>query len=379
MIPHLNKAKKFAKELSDGKKLLKSAWFGNRLATFDARPSIGDAMPLGELTFSHMQLPIATLDKNDLTDLKPVELLVPYAFLLALDRGQRIVAFKQFLTNVNITKYFTQMSCFDQLGRLIATDTVERHVRQEDVVECGPSEFVVYHDQSDSHQLSVYNSALKCLRNTQSKQFSSICCNSKFVFGLWYDDDDDDAKDDDDGDDQEEEYSRQMIRVLHLDTLSEAFVLRMPAQYTIERILADEYHVVAMCPVGDEARQWYMCLIDLATCNQIEDDTSNTSAGGVKTACVSLAENRIDVEISWLWLDQVFLLDGWLAVPSYQEIMWFDKEGTRSETRTNWDNTTQLWAINASRSGVLFKFRDGSLLMKRLCHDGDSSSEHLLS
>ena len=166
-----------------------------------------------------------------------------------------------------------------------------------------------------------------------------------------------------------------MIRVLHLDTLSEAFVLRMPAKYTIERILADEHHVVALCPVGDEARQWYMCLIDLATCNQIEGDTSNTSVGGVQTARVSLAEFPIDVEISWQWLDQVFLLGGWLVVPSDQEITWFDQVATRSETRTNWDNNTQLRAIYASRSVVLFKFGAGSLLMKRLCHDGDNRSE----
>ena len=98
------------------------------------------------------------------------------------------------------------------------------------------------------------------------------------------------------------------------------------------------------------------------------------------TARVFLAANcRIGVEIKWLWLDKVFLLDGWLVVPSDQEITWFDKEGFQSETRTNWDNTTKLRGIYASRSVVLFKFRDGSLLMKRLCHDGDSSSEHLLS
>ena len=354
----MNKATKLAKELSDGKKLLKSAWFGNRLAMFDAFPSIADALPLGELAFAQMQLPIGTLDKTDLTDLKPVELLVPYDFLLPLEHGRRIVAFKQ---SHEGQKWITQMSCVDQFGRLFGTATLKRFVQQKNVTQCGPSEFVVYHDKSDSHQLSVYNSALKLLRKTSCEKFHNLCCNRKFVFGLCYNDVD--VKNDDD--DQEEEFSRPIIRVLHLDTLSEALALRMPTLYTIERILADEYHVVALCRVDYEARQWYMRLFHLATCNHIEGD--NTSARDI-----SFAEICIDVVISWLWIDQVFLLDGWLVVPSYQEITWFDKEGTRSETRTNWDNTTQLRGIYASRSVVLFKFRDGSLLKKSLCHDCDN-------
>ena len=129
----------FAKELSDGKKLLKSALFVSRLATFDAFPSIGDA-PLGELTFEHMQLPIGTLDTTDFTELKPVELLVPYDFLLPLEHGQRIAAFEHFLDSNDI-ECFTQMSYFDQLGRLIGTVRLTSHLEQVDAVRTSSSLF----------------------------------------------------------------------------------------------------------------------------------------------------------------------------------------------------------------------------------------------
>ena len=81
----------------------------------------------------------------------------------------------------------------------------------------------------------------------------------------------------------------------HLDTLSEANVLCVPAKYTVERILADEHHVVAVCRVGDEARQWFMSVFDLATCNQIGGD--NTSARGVNSARFSLPERFFDFDM----------------------------------------------------------------------------------
>ena len=63
------------------------------------------------------------------------------------------------------------------------------------------------------------------------------------------------------------------------------FVLNMLAK--TEWILADEHHVVGLRPVNREARQLFMCLVDLATCNQIEGD--------VKTARNSFTEYCIDV------------------------------------------------------------------------------------
>ena len=75
----------------------------------------------------------------------------------------------------------------------------------------------------------------------------------------------------------------------------------------------------------------------------------------------------------------MLLLDGWLVFPSDQQITWFDKEGNQSETTPKWDNATKFSSIYASRSVFLFKFRDESLLMKRLCDDGDNTSKHLIS
>ena len=352
----LNKCTKFAKELSDCKRLLKAAWFGNRLATFDAFPSIADAMPLGELTFAHFQLPLATLG-IDSNELKPVKIRAPYDFLLPLEHGQRIVKFKHFFEIDDIYKSFTQISCFDLHGHFIRTKTLKCHVQSKHVAQCGPSEFVVYHE-SGSPQLSVYNSALERLRNTSCNRFLSICCNSKFVFGVW----NSSAWSVED----KTVYTTQLIQVRHLDTLSQAFLLRLPEQYTIERILGDEHHVVALCPARNCHRRWFMCLIDLATCNKNE--------GGYQMDRVGLSENQFYIEMEWMWLDQVFLLDGWLVVPGTQEMLWFDKEGTQSDLSTAWD-TTKLLAIYASRSVILFKFGDGTLRMKRLCHDGDIHSK----
>ena len=53
MILRLNEANKLAKELSDRKKELKAAMFDNKLASFKAFPSLGDAS-LGELAFGRI-------------------------------------------------------------------------------------------------------------------------------------------------------------------------------------------------------------------------------------------------------------------------------------------------------------------------------------
>ena len=183
------------------------------------------------------------------------------------------------------------------------------------------------------------------------------------MFGLWNSDDDSYEVDDDD-DDYDELYNRfsgQRIQVHHLDTLSEAFELRVPRKYKIERIMADEHHVVAMCRLETEpeSRQLFMSLFDLATCNEIG---CNNSA---KDVLFSLNESPIDLNIQKQWLDEVFLFDGWLVVPRNREFFWFDKEGNRSKTSTKLD-TSELPTIFSSRSVLLFAFNKRNLLMKRL-------------
>ena len=121
----------------------------------------------------------------------------------------------------------------------------------------------------DPFKLSVYNSSLQCLRSVECKSFSKICCNSKFVFGVWdtgrsYETDSDD---DDNNGQKQEEYSTQRIQVRHLDTLSKAFCLVVPKKYTIERIIADEHRLVAMSQQDHSSRQWFMSVFDLTTCN----------------------------------------------------------------------------------------------------------------
>ena len=73
----------------------------------------------------------------------------------------------------------------------------------------------------------MYDSDLRCLRKVKCKYLWRICCNSKFVFGLFESYDSNDS-DEDDNDEQEEEHLTEKIQVHHLGTLSEAFELRLP-------------------------------------------------------------------------------------------------------------------------------------------------------
>ena len=243
-------------ELSDQKKDLKSAIFDNNLAMFNSFPNMDESY-LGELTFANIQLPFDELG-FDSVEFKPVDIRVDidFDFVQPLEHGHRIVVFKQFHSEFDFERSYTEMSCFDQLGRLTATDTLDRHVQQVNVVQCGPSAFVVCHESnSSSPKLSVYDSTtgLKRLRTASCKGFSSICCNSKHVFGLW----ESYERDSDDGEKETENCTRQRIQVHRLDKLNEAFGLLVPEEYKIERILAEEQHVVAVCRVGDVARRWY--------------------------------------------------------------------------------------------------------------------------
>ena len=356
----MDAADKLALELSDRKMQLKAAMFGNKLASFHAFPSLAD-VSLGELSFAHIQLPFKKLDLYT-DELEAVEIRADFDFLLPLEHGQRIVAFKLHYKSED-SEEVTQMSCFDRLGRLIGSQYLDHLVQRGNVAQCGPSEFVVCH-YSDSPELSVYDSDLKCLRNTGCMNYSAICCNSKFVFGLWdwgdrhdyyYEPDDDD----DDSDEQQAQYSRQRIQVLHLDTLNDAFGLRVPAKYTIERIMADERHVVVISRLACEpSRQWIMTLFDLATCNE--------SASGDKTARkFFVAERHVPLAIKSVSLSSVFLFEGWLVVPrkSMNKFVWFDKKGQQSETSTKWDSQ-YLKKIYSFGSDLLFSTHDGKLLLK---------------
>ena len=90
----MEEARKLAQELSDRKKELKAAMFDNKLASFHAFPSIGEASH-GELTFALIQLQFKQLDIAS-AKLKPLDYRIDYDFVLPLDHGRRIVTFQRF-------------------------------------------------------------------------------------------------------------------------------------------------------------------------------------------------------------------------------------------------------------------------------------------
>ena len=322
MILHLDEAHKLAQELSDHKKELKSAMFSNnKLASFSVFPSPS----LGELTFTHIQLPFAKAYFAS-TELQTVE-RGRYDFLLPLENGERIVAFNSFHERFRLPederdderfKGLTEMSCFDRLGRLMSATSMSNNLVQydlmQDVAQCGPSEFVVCLSHApDSPKLSVYNSNLTRLRHVDCKSFLNICCNSKFVFGLLYSDDDDDG----DNNEQDKRSSVPRILVHHLDTLSEAFELRVPRKYRVERIFADEHHLLAVCATKSEleSNQLFMSVFDLATCNVIGGDNS---ANDVR---FSLTESPFELNMGDRWAEELLMIDGWLVVLSGDELL----------------------------------------------------------
>ena len=141
-------------------------------------------MSLGELGFTDIQLPFKHLVMTS-AELKRVDIRTDYDFVLPLNRGQCIVTFKWFYHKDDFERCFTQISSFDWAGRLIGSSSdLELHVEQQNVAQCGPHTFVLC-DGPNYPQLSVYNSRLSCLRKVECRNSSTICCNSKFVFGLW--------------------------------------------------------------------------------------------------------------------------------------------------------------------------------------------------
>ena len=348
---------KLAQELSDRKKELKAVMFGNKLASFIAFPSMG-LTSLGELAFTDMQLPFNHLDMAS-AELKPVGILCDYDFLLPLDGGQCIVTCKRFYHIGIDSRCFTQMNSFDRAGRLIGTIELDFHVQQDKVAQCGPDAFIVSHGVLHS-QFTIYDSRLTCLRVMDCRCFSQICCNSKFVFGycdasymnnlnvvVFMVDPDDDHDDEDYG-----EYSDLRIRVHHLETLRTAFSLLVPAKYTIERIMADERHVVAMSRLinKQQSRDWYMTIFDL-------QEASAEKNGNKNARKFFLAKTPIQLTIEpFFLLSSVFLFSGWLLVPCNRnrELVWFDKKGKRSETSTELNNISHVPAIYSLGFSLLF-------------------------
>ena len=210
-------------------------------------------------------------------------------------------------------------------------------------------------------QLIVYDTDWQCLRNADCKDFSSICSNSKFVFGVWqtsvrpdvfgpyrrYDTpDSDDVK--------QERYSRRRIQVHDLNTLREAFGLRVPKKYTIKRIMADEHHLVAMSRLESERPcQWAMSIFDLqASGNENGDET--------KKARFLSAERHVELGMGSMRLS-VFLHCEWLVFPHEKELVWFDKKGNRSVTSTHVD-LNNVRDIYSSGSSLLFALHNNKLL-----------------
>ena len=375
----LDVANKLSQELRDRTKQLKSAMFNDKLASFYAFPSTDETCLLGELAFSTIKLPFNN------TDLKPIDIHATYDFVLPLENGQLIVTFK-----VDDFNDETHISCFNRLSRPIGFDKLEWQLKRENVAQCGLNQFVMCHG-SDTFKLSVYNSSLQCLRDLECKEFSSICCNSKFVFGLWNarysyesdsDNDDEDEDEDQEQDDNEsdeledeEEYSPQRIQVCHLDTLSKAFELRVPKKCTIERIWADEHHVVAMSKLTMSYLDWYMTIFDLAKCNRHGDNRQQQAKRARKKKAAAgvffLAEKHVLLNLDRRFYDSEFLskvslFDGCLvALRVYtNEILWFNKNGTRSEMSTRLDNTN-LKELYASGSIIILTSKDGKLYFQR--------------
>ena len=133
------------------------------------------------------------------------------------------------------------------------------------------------------------------------------------MFGLLYSDDDDDG----DNNEQDKRSSVPRILVHHLDTLSEAFELRVPRKYRVERIFADEHHLLAVCATKSEleSNQLFMSVFDLATCNVIGGDNS---ANDVR---FSLTESPFELNMGDRWAEELLMIDGWLVVLSGDELL----------------------------------------------------------
>ena len=351
MIPRLNVVNKLSQELSDRQKELKAVMFGNKLASFIASPSISN-MSLGQLTLTNIQLPFKSLDIIS-NEFQPIDIPASYDFLLPLEHGQRIVTFKRHKTE-EYDDDAMLMSSFDRLGRLVGSDDLDYYFEQKDVAQCGSNHFALYY-HPDSPKLCVYNSSLHRLRNVRCKYFSTICGNSKLVFGMW-DSGDSYETDYDDDEEEEEEYSNLRIQAHHLDTLSKAFELRVPEKYVIEQVMADEQHLVTISqPYKEWSRQWCVSVFDVQAICKESDKAARK---------FFLAQRHVRLALEPMRMPSAFLFHDWLVLVLANELAWFDKEGTRSETRTEWDSN-KFEDIYSSGSSLILTKHDGKVLFKR--------------
>ena len=155
-----------------------------------------------------------------------------------------------------------------------------------------------------------------------------------------------------------EKSTQERIQVCHLDTLKEAFGLRVPGKYTMERIMSDERHVVAMSRLSEdpESPKWLMSIFDLS---------GKDSCGGKTARRFFLAERHIDLTMQSLFPPKMSLLDGWLILPLKNELVWFDKEGKRSETSTQLDNSN-VRSVYSSGCSIVLEMRDNKLVLQRM-------------
>ena len=146
-----------------------------------------------------------------------------------------------------------------------------------------------------------------------------------------------------------------------METLNKAFVLCVKENYTMRRIMADEHHVVAMSFLkkSEPHSPWFMSIFNLATCNE------SSSGGGNTAPKYFLPERLIHLSFRSVFMYETFLFDGWMVVPLEDEkkLVWFDKNGARSETITKWDSKC-LPEIYSSGSSLLFTQPDSKILLK---------------
>ena len=146
-----------------------------------------------------------------------------------------------------------------------------------------------------------------------------------------------------------------------MDTLTKAFCLFVPDEYLMERVMADEHRVVVMStPNIATSHKLFMSIFNLATCN--ERGGNRDARRGTR---FFLPEKTIDLAIESQSLPSVFLFYGWLVfLHEDRELIWFDKEGKRSETSTEWDSK-KLKEIYSSGKSLLFTQHDSNILLKR--------------
>ena len=108
------------------------------------------------------------------------------------------------------------------------------------------------------------------------------------------------------------------------------------------------------------SHQRFISLFDLqAICKKSDDKDT-----GKAEHKFFLAERHVRLDMESAWTPPLFLFEGWLVFRLQNELVWYDKEGQRSETRTELDSNSWI-RIFASGSSLILRKRDGKLLLKR--------------